>query len=212
MKTIITSVCSFLFIFSAISQNQVILYEKEFDGAELSITQDWDAWGQQGIWNDKVSAIHVPEGWEVVIYEHNHFEGASLRISGDWSAKRDNYTWLNRISSIKVVRPQEDMNLSVIFSAYTRWGGNNGKWERISDMTLTSLGYVYWGKTALLNVNVHDDQSFSWTREGGNSTNGRVWIKESQLSGWVQYPGEGKLDFRGEVLDVLFHEPPAACK
>jgi hypothetical protein len=34
-------------------------------------------------WDDCISSIHVPSGWEVIVFEHDDYTGASMTFSVD---------------------------------------------------------------------------------------------------------------------------------
>ena len=56
-------------------------------------------------WNDKISSIQVPQGWKIILYEHENFGGRSLTLTSDWTVRAWNDFWNDRISSIRVIPP-----------------------------------------------------------------------------------------------------------
>ena len=88
-----------------LSQRKVVsLFEHNFEGRKMVISKDWTVLGSNDPFNDRISSIHVPKGWKVIVYEHAHFRGNSMEITGQWQAERSNSFWNDRISSIRVVR------------------------------------------------------------------------------------------------------------
>jgi hypothetical protein len=92
-----------------------------------------------------------------------------------------------------------------------RWGGANGLWRYAIPMEVTPHGDVYYnGK--LINNPTLGSKEIGWSMADGNATN--VWmafaegsdadffwrdsvrVDERCAMGWIQNPGEGKLDFR----------------
>lgn len=211
MKAFFSFLFSIALISSLFSQQNVVLYEGSFSGAQTVIHDNWNAKGENAIWNDKISSIKVPQGWKLLLYEHRDYQGDYLQIENNWDASLHHKDWNNRVSSIKIIKSSE--SYSVLYVTHTRWGGNAGRWERSNDITLASNGIVYWGTARLENVLVKEDLSFSWNRDCGNATNGYAKLTDNGLMGWVQFPGEGKLDFKGEIIKFLpYVSPPVIAK
>ncbi len=64
-----------------------------------------------GNWDDCISSIRVPEGWQAVLYEHPDFDGRSLTLASDMDdLSRENFNgwsgcdgdWDDCASSIRV--------------------------------------------------------------------------------------------------------------
>lgn len=82
---------------------EVIVYDRRFRGREMVINGSWTAGRHNGFFfNDRISAIYVPRGYKVRIYEHANFSGAFMDIYGDWAPGRHDF-WNNRISSLEVI-------------------------------------------------------------------------------------------------------------
>lgn len=82
---------------------QVIVYKRHFAGEQMAIQNNWTAGRHNGFYfNDRISAIYVPRGFKVRVYEHTNFRGAYLDVYGDWAPGRNSF-WNNRISSIEVI-------------------------------------------------------------------------------------------------------------
>ncbi|MCB0785371.1 MAG: hypothetical protein KDC02_14335 [Flavobacteriales bacterium] len=210
MRTITTLLFGIQCLAPAAAQRSIVIYEGLFSGAQATVHGNWNAVGPNAIWNDRIGSIRVPEGQRVILYEDIGFQGRSIEIDRDWDASGDQRAWAGRVSSIRVV--QGPQLLSFLFSAYTRWGGNSGRWERSQDLRITSAGEFHWGNTRLHAVRVDPDMTFHWSMEDGNATNGCVRFVEDRLSGWVQHPGEGPLDFQGEFLGVSGSADPRGSR
>lgn len=79
----------------------ITLYKgANFTGQSLEINGDWSAASDMS-WNDVISSIKIPAGWEVTIYEHapGNPSGKSLILTNDWNAPAD---WKGKISNIRV--------------------------------------------------------------------------------------------------------------
>lgn len=82
---------------------QVVVYDRRFRGREMVVNRSWTAGRHNGfLFNDQISAIYVPRGFKVRIYEHTNFSGAFMDIYGDWAPNRQDF-WNNRISSMEVI-------------------------------------------------------------------------------------------------------------
>lgn len=83
---------------------QVVLYfDWQFSGASRSISDNLSL-GPSNPWNDKISSIRIPSGWEITVYEHENFKGVSRILTKDWSVTGPNDPWNDKISSIQVRR------------------------------------------------------------------------------------------------------------
>ena len=85
----------------------VTLYaKKDFAGPSLTIYHDWSVRNRDDFWNDRISSIHIPEGYVVVLYKHADFRGRSATLKGPWPRRRHRDfwdDWNNEISSIEVI-------------------------------------------------------------------------------------------------------------
>lgn len=66
--------------------------------------------GDEGDWNDCISSIQVPQGWEVTIYEDDSYEGESLTLTSDVLDLDDirgpcGNDWDDCITSLRVSAP-----------------------------------------------------------------------------------------------------------
>lgn len=81
----------------------VTLYKgANYTGQSLQINKDWSAASDMS-WNDVITSIKVPAGWEVTIYEHapDNPNGKSLVLTSDWNAPAE---WRGKISNIQLRR------------------------------------------------------------------------------------------------------------
>lgn len=94
-----------------------------------------------------------------------------------------------------------------------KWGGASGTWRASGDLEILDDRRVIHRGTEIVNPQV-GDASVSWTMADGNDTNASFTLMDSSDSvyfwgdhgasgrlfqGWIQYPGEGKLDYRGHM-------------
>lgn len=81
-------------------------------GANMSFV-GWD-------WNDRMSAVDLPSGWTVTLYEHADYGGASLRLSSSVADLREHGgpgpdgTWNDAVSSIMVTPPAASRTFAVL--------------------------------------------------------------------------------------------------
>lgn len=72
----------------------VIVYEdpdfrgdgRTFDGNAFDLRDlrgPCNNFNQEGDWNDCISSIRVPDGWEILIFEDDSYEGDSLTLTND---------------------------------------------------------------------------------------------------------------------------------
>lgn len=115
-------------------------------------------------------------------------------------------------SDSKVVAEAAD--IAGTYNTNYRWGGANGLWRGPSTLTVTKQGEVTYGTTQIIKP-IFGEDLISWTMADGNSTNAAIhfedesssdyfWrdkggVKDLNFTGWIQNPGEGKLDFRGLI-------------
>jgi hypothetical protein len=64
-----------------------------------------------GDWDDCISSIRVPSGWEAIVFEHDEYEGEMLTVTSDIADLDDvrgpcGNDWDDCISSIQVRAPQ----------------------------------------------------------------------------------------------------------
>lgn len=61
-------------------------------------------------WGDSASSLCVPQGWKMIVYEHDSFRGRSLEVTGPdyWSDLKRNrpygMNWGDKISSVAVFK------------------------------------------------------------------------------------------------------------
>ena len=95
-----------------------------------------------------------------------------------------------------------------------RWGGASGLWRGSNMLVITSDGKVSYQNKEIINPTITNDQ-ISWLMADGNSQNAQMtyhlssdddffWrdkggVNERNFTGWIQNPGEGKLDFRALI-------------
>jgi hypothetical protein len=77
----------------------ITLFEHEnFKGESLTINRIWDATNSP--WNDRISSIRIPEGYQIQVYENSNFRGNSLTLTSDWTVGQ-NPDFNDVISSIR---------------------------------------------------------------------------------------------------------------
>ncbi len=83
--------------------NQVVVFNDAFCGQQMSIHGNWSVGRHNGFaFNDCISAIYVPRGYKVRVYEHANYRGRYMDIYSDWIPGPHDF-WNNRISSIQVI-------------------------------------------------------------------------------------------------------------
>jgi hypothetical protein len=97
------------------------------------------------------------------------------------------------------------------YATAEKFGGASGTWSTRSDVRITADRRVFSGTTEIINPLV-GESSVSWLIADGNKTNasfqlliestnsyfwGNVGVAGKLFQGWIQYPGQGKLDYRG---------------
>jgi len=89
-------------------ESGVTLYKKkDLSGASMTIYDDWSVHQRDEFWNDCISGIHIPRGYEVIIYKHPHFQGRSQRLKGPLTLRGHHGfwdDWNNEISSVEIIR------------------------------------------------------------------------------------------------------------
>lgn len=75
-----------------------------YRGASFTITGEWSATYPDDFWNDRISSIHIPRGYAVILYEDAYYQGRSVVLEHNWSPYNSRDFWNDRISSIRVVR------------------------------------------------------------------------------------------------------------
>ncbi len=81
--------------------------KKDFSGPSLTIFDDWSVRDSDDFWNDRISSIHIPEGYVLIVYKHSDFRGRSATLKGPWPSRRSRDfwdDWNDEISSIEVLR------------------------------------------------------------------------------------------------------------
>lgn len=114
-----------------------------FQGARKTIQGNW-SFTTDGCWNDRISSIHIPRGWRVVIYEHN-WAGQSMTLTSNWSVRNWNDWWNDRISSIRVIPPNvgqcgTSFNNGVTFFEHQNFNGAS----RTVSQDVQSLTSGWW--------------------------------------------------------------------
>lgn len=93
----------------------------------------------------------------------------------------------------------------------TKFGGASGTWRAASDLEITADRRVLVGGRAIINPTV-GESTVTWSMADGNDTNasvqlliestntyfwGNAGVAGKLFQGWIQFRGEGKLDYRG---------------
>jgi hypothetical protein len=100
-KYLFTSALAFLFCAAAQSQNYVTLYEDcNYAGRSYTLEAGNYRYYQMKVSNDKLSAIKIPYGFKVTIYENDVFTGRSKTFSANVSCLDSD--WNEMASSIVV--------------------------------------------------------------------------------------------------------------
>jgi hypothetical protein len=93
---------------------QIYFYEhSNYQGSYIVINQDTVWVGDD--FNDKLSSLKVPSGWEVILYEHSNYEGRYLAISQNTPWVGDDFNDLT--SSVKIRRippPQIAVDIEIV--------------------------------------------------------------------------------------------------
>lgn len=101
-----------------------------------------------------------------------------------------------------------------VYESNYRWGGQSGLWRGPVTLTINGDGTVFYGSTEIINPTFGPD-ALSWSLADGNRNQAAVtfqasdnrayyWsdkgnVTEKNFTGWLQNPGEGKLDYRGLI-------------
>ena len=110
--------------------------------------------------------------------------------------------------------PQVNPQANAIAGTYTaeyRWGGASGLWRAPADLVVQADGKVFYRGTEIMKPQF-GTSTLAWSMADGNPHNAGVTFQDSDnrdyywrdkaasrrnFTGWLQNPGEGKLDFRG---------------
>ncbi|MGH8437062.1 MAG: hypothetical protein ACRERX_21965 [Pseudomonas sp.] len=97
------------------------------------------------------------------------------------------------------------------YATAEKFGGTTGTWRSMADIIITSDRNVVAGGRQIVNPDV-DESTISWSRADGNATNANFTLMEQSsdayfwgttvaagklFQGWIQYAGQGRLDYRG---------------
>jgi hypothetical protein len=122
----------------------------------------------------------------------------------------------NNDSNSNAMGPQPNpvQAISGVYESNYRWGGASGSWHGPVTLTINVDGTVYYGMTQIVNP-TFGPNTLSWLIADGNKNQAAVvftdsddnsyfWadkgtVNERNFTGWVQNPGEGKLDYRGLI-------------
>ncbi len=118
--------------------SQITIYEhSNFSGASKNIVGSWNAESWNSTWNDKISSISVPAGYQVLVYEHSNYGGKVKVLKGNWTATIAKEFWNDRISSIEIIPELHTEETSVQFFEHCRYEGQHlnltGNWS-VSDV------------------------------------------------------------------------------
>lgn len=92
-----------IYFHSTISNGQVELYsDLNFTGPKKTISSDWSVSGMTDSWNDLISSIKIPEGWEITVYSDMSYGGASMTLNRNWTVANWQDGWNDQISSIRI--------------------------------------------------------------------------------------------------------------
>jgi hypothetical protein len=105
----------------------------------------------------------------------------------------------------------EPYRWTATYATAEKFGGASGRWSGRADVVVTADRRVLLGTAEIINPQV-GETSISWSMADGNNTNasiqflvesssdyfwGEVGVAGKLFQGWIQYPGQGKLDYRG---------------
>jgi hypothetical protein len=105
----------------------------------------------------------------------------------------------------------EPYRWAATYAAAEKFGGAAGTWRATTDVMVTADRRVMVGNTEIVNPQI-GESTISWSMQDGNRTNaslqlltestsdyfwGNVGVAGKLFQGWIQYPGQGKLDYRG---------------
>jgi len=82
----------------------VTIYEhRHFSGHSRTIYDDWSVHRSSDFWNDRISSIDIPAGYQVILYKSRDFDGRSLTLRGPRSVQFEKGSWNDEISSIEIM-------------------------------------------------------------------------------------------------------------
>ena len=97
------------------------------------------------------------------------------------------------------------------YASAEKFGGASGTWRATAAVVITSDRRVQVNGKQIVNAQV-GESTISWSMADGNSTNasiqlmvesssdyfwGDIAVAGKLFQGWIQYAGQGKLDYRG---------------
>ncbi|NND95663.1 MAG: hypothetical protein HKN45_12445 [Flavobacteriales bacterium] len=80
-----------------------VFENNDFSGNSFKLRGQWTVLDSEDHWNDRISSIEIPPGYEVHIFEHSGFKGKLKILKRNWKADDADEFWNNRISSIRVI-------------------------------------------------------------------------------------------------------------
>jgi hypothetical protein len=87
--------------------DEIWFFEHEnYQGKKLVLKAGTYTLNQMGVeWNDKISSILIPEGYEIQIFENDNFMGNNANLDGYWQEGTTMQRWSNKdYNQLKVVK------------------------------------------------------------------------------------------------------------
>jgi len=82
----------------------VTVYEHHhYSGHSMTIYDDWQERHLDDFWEDRISSIHIPAGYKVILYKDRGFKGRCLTLRGPRLVQLDRDFWNDEVSSIKII-------------------------------------------------------------------------------------------------------------
>ncbi len=82
----------------------VTIYEHHhFSGRSRTIYDDWVRLSSDDFWDDRISSIDIPAGYQIILYKSRDFDGRSLTLRGPRSVQLEKYSWNDEVSSIEIM-------------------------------------------------------------------------------------------------------------
>ena len=180
----------------------IILYENDKNGGLITLHQNWNISGQHKIWDNKISSIYIPKGFEIRVFEKIDYKGNSLILNSSISFSDTLKEWDNKISSIEILKRPKGYTLF-----FTSFFLKSGKWERMDDFILSSEGVLYYG-TKIINSPTIDNNFISWKKENRNLFDAELTMEEKTLNGIIIHPIYGKTKVIGRLFETVYNTIP----
>ena len=98
----------------------------DFGGVREALRGDDPDLSDNAIGNDALSSIRIPQGVQVVVYEHSHYRGRAELLTGDVINLRHSAVGNDSVSSIRVIRADghgSGRDVGVVLFEHEQFGG-----------------------------------------------------------------------------------------